>query len=104
LVVSAIWFKQTIGSYFQDDPKILWSILVWAMCFALVLMRWKFAQSGRRLAWGTIGLFVFVALTFWGSSLMSPLHSPNQQTGRGSRMENLSMQNLANRQSAIANF
>lgn len=88
LAVSGIWFKQTSGSYFQDDPKILWSILVWVMCLGLVLMRWKFSQGGRRFAWGTIALFVFVALTFWGSSLMSPLHSPNQQTQRGSMLKN----------------
>ncbi len=87
LVVSAVWFRQTNGNLLGGDPKILWSMLVWFMGLALVLMRWKFSQGGRRLAWGTIGLFVFVALTFWGSSLMSPTHSPNQQTQRGSMIK-----------------
>ena len=86
LVISTIWFRQTDGKF--SDPKVLWSILVWLMCLALVVMRWKFSQRGRRFAWGAIALFVFVALTFWGSSLMSPLHSPTQQSQRGSKIEN----------------
>lgn len=101
LAVSSVWFKQTYGNYFQDDPKILWSLLVWLMCCGLVVMRWKFAQSGRRLAWGTIGLFVFVALTFWGSSLMSPIHSPNQQSQHDSRQNDLSREHFVNRHPSI---
>jgi HemX protein len=104
LAISSVWFKQTHGSYFQDDPKILWSILVWLMCLALVVMRWKFSQGGRRLAWGTIGLFIFVALTFWGSSLMSPLHSPNQQTERGSSIKNSSVKKFVIRHSSFVIF
>ena len=101
LVVSSIWFKQTYGNYFQNDPKILWSILVWFFCLGLVVMRWKF--SGRRLAWGTIGLFVFVALTFWGSSLMSPIHSPNQQTQGSSSIKNNSVKDFVTRHSLLVN-
>src|SRR5258708_31973675 len=63
------------GAY-RGDPKILWSILVWFLYLGLVLMRWKFAQGGRRFALGTIGTFVFVLLTFWGVNLLSPLHKP----------------------------
>lgn len=97
LAVSALGFRQTNGNLL--DPKIVWSMMVWLMGLGLVLMRWKFAQGGRRLAWGAIGLFVFVALTFSGSSLMSPLHSPNQQTQRGSKMENAFRQKFATRTS-----
>ena len=104
LAVSAVWFKQTSGSYFQDDPKILWSILIWVMCLGLVLMRWKFSQGGRRFAWGTIGLFIFVALTFWGSSLMSPLHSPNQQTKGDSMLKNSPAKKLVIRRSSFVIF
>jgi ABC-type transport system involved in cytochrome c biogenesis permease subunit len=104
LAISSIWFKQTHGTYFQEDPKILWSIFVWLACFSLVLMRWKFSQSGRRLAWGTVGLFVFVVLTFWGSSLMSPLHSPNQQTRRGSEIQTRSPEKFVIRNSSSGIF
>ncbi len=60
---------------FRGDPKIIWSALVWLLYLGLVLMRWKFPQGGRRFALGAIGSFAFVALTFWGVSLLSPLHN-----------------------------
>jgi len=58
------------------DLKIIWSGAVWALYLGLVVMRWKFAQGGRRFALGAIGSFVFVLLTFWGSNLLSPIHHP----------------------------
>jgi len=61
---------------YRGDPKIIWSALVWLIYLGLVLMRWKFAQGGRRFALGAIGTFVFVLLTFWGVNLLSPLHNP----------------------------
>jgi ABC-type uncharacterized transport system permease subunit len=61
---------------YRGDPKIVWSGIVWCLYFALVIMRWKFAQGGRRFALGALGSFAFVLLTFWGSNLLSPLHHP----------------------------
>jgi ABC-type uncharacterized transport system permease subunit len=75
LVVSAIWTRQ-MNVPFAGDPKIVWSLFVWALYLALIVMRWKFAQGGRRFAWGAVVSFVFVLLTFWGSSLLSPIHNP----------------------------
>jgi ABC-type transport system involved in cytochrome c biogenesis permease subunit len=60
---------------YRGDPKIVWSALVWLIYLGLVIMRWKFAQGGRRFALGAIGTFVFVLLTFWGVNLLSPLHN-----------------------------
>jgi ABC-type uncharacterized transport system permease subunit len=74
LVVGAFYLKRTHGVYYQPDPKILWSIAVWLAYVGLIVARWQFAQRGRRLAWGTIGTFAFVMLTFWGSNLLSPIH------------------------------
>jgi hypothetical protein len=48
---------------------------VWFLYLSLVVMRWKFAQGGRRFALGAIGTFVFVLLTFWGVNLLSPIHN-----------------------------
>ena len=59
--------------YFSD-VKVIWSLLVWGIYLALLVMRWKFAQTGRRFAWGAVAAFTFVLLTFWGTSLLSPLH------------------------------
>jgi ABC-type transport system involved in cytochrome c biogenesis permease subunit len=61
---------------YRGDPKIIWSAVVWLLYLGLVVMRWKFAQRGRRFALGAIGSFVFVLLTFWGVNLLSPLHNP----------------------------
>jgi ABC-type transport system involved in cytochrome c biogenesis permease subunit len=60
---------------YRGDPKIVWSAVVWLLYAGLIIMRWKFAQGGRRFALGAIGSFVFVLLTFWGSNLLSPLHN-----------------------------
>ena len=65
---------------YRGDPKIVWSALVWLIYLGLLIMRWKFAQRGRRFALGAIGSFVFVLLTFWGSNLLSPLHNPRAPT------------------------
>ena len=75
LIVSAAFLHQQ-GHSLTADFKILWSIFVWALYLALIIMRWKYWRGGRRFAWGSIAAFVFVLLTFWGSSLMSPLHRP----------------------------
>jgi HemX protein len=59
---------------FFSDVKVIWSLFVWAIYLGLLVMHWKFDQSGRRFAWGAVAAFVFVLLTFWGTSLLSPLH------------------------------
>ena len=74
LAVGALWLKETYGVYFKGDFKILWSVFVWVLYLTLLLMRWRFAQGGRRFAWGAIGGFAFVMLTFWGSNLASVIH------------------------------
>ncbi len=61
---------------YRGDPKIVWSAVVWLLYLALLILRWKFAQSGRRFAVGAIGSFAFVLLTFWGTNVLSPLHHP----------------------------
>lgn len=76
LVSSFLFLKQSMGVYFKDDPKIIWSVLVWLLYLGILLMRWGFAQRGRRFAWGAVAGFIFVLLTFWGTNLLSPLHNP----------------------------
>jgi ABC-type uncharacterized transport system permease subunit len=61
---------------YRGDPKIVWSALVWVVYLVLLVLRWRFAQGGRRFALGAIGTFAFVLLTFWGTNLLSPLHNP----------------------------
>ncbi len=64
------------ASAYRGDPKIVWSVGVWLLYLGLIVMRWKFAQGGRRFALSVVGSFLFVLLTFWGTNVLSPLHHP----------------------------
>lgn len=75
LAQSPFLLKQKFNVYFTNDPKLIWSIIVWAIYLTLILMHARFAQTGRRFAWGAIGTFAFVLLTFWGINLLSPAHN-----------------------------
>ena len=80
LAIGVIYLKETHDVYFKGDTKIFWSMLVWLGCLAMLISRWRFAQRGRRLAWGAVGMFAFVLLTFWGSNLLSGIHNPAGET------------------------
>ncbi|MEY2408290.1 MAG: hypothetical protein QOF48_960 [Verrucomicrobiota bacterium] len=76
LAVSAVYLKQTRNVYFSNDALVLYSLFVWILYLTLLVMRWRFAQRGRRFAIGAIGSFTFIVLTFWGVYLLSDLHHP----------------------------
>jgi ABC-type uncharacterized transport system permease subunit len=61
------------------DAKIWWSVLVWFIYLGLLIMHWRYAQRGRRIAWGVVASFAFVLLTFWGTNLMSGIHHPEPE-------------------------
>ena len=61
---------------YRGDPKIVWSAAVWLLYLGLVVMRWRFAQGGRRFALSAVYSFIFVLLTFWSTNILSPLHNP----------------------------
>jgi ABC-type transport system involved in cytochrome c biogenesis permease subunit len=61
---------------YWTDPKVLWSIFMWAVYLALLALRRVFPQSGRRFASGAVIAFAFLLLTFWGTNLLSTLHHP----------------------------
>jgi ABC-type uncharacterized transport system permease subunit len=64
------------GTAYWQDVKVRWSALIWALYLGLMLARWRWTLSGRRFAWGIVGVFTFLLLTFWGTNLLSPLHHP----------------------------
>lgn len=76
LVGSFGLMRERYGVLVRPDPKIAWSLLVWGLYFGLLLQRLMFRQEARRLAWGSMGGFLFVILTFWGTNLLSPIHHP----------------------------
>ncbi|GIX50123.1 MAG: c-type cytochrome biogenesis protein CcsB [Limisphaera sp.] len=63
------------GTHFTGDPKVVWSALLWIGYTALLVWHWR-GLSSRRFAWGLVGVFAFLLLTFWGTNLLSPLHHP----------------------------
>ena len=76
LVMSFGLMRERYGVLVRPDPKIAWSILVWVVYLGLMVSRLRFHQAGHRLAWGALGGFLFVVLTFWGTNLLSPIHHP----------------------------
>jgi ABC-type transport system involved in cytochrome c biogenesis permease subunit len=60
---------------YAGDLTILCSVPVWVLYLGLVIMRWRFAQGGRRFALAAVGAFVFVLLTFCGTKVLSAYHS-----------------------------
>jgi ABC-type uncharacterized transport system permease subunit len=66
--------KQHPEAHLAVDPKVPWSALVWLVYLGLLVLHSRFAQTGRRFAWGAVGTFAFVLLTFWGVNLLSPAH------------------------------
>jgi len=76
LGISAVYLKQTHHVYFTGDAEVIYSIVVWSIYLALLVLHWRFAQRGRRFAWGAIGSFAFVMLTFWGIYMLSGIHNP----------------------------
>lgn len=76
LVMSFGLMRERYGVLVRPDPKIAWSFLVWVVYLGLMVSRLRFRQAAHRLAWGALGGFVFVVLTFWGTNLLSPIHHP----------------------------
>jgi ABC-type transport system involved in cytochrome c biogenesis permease subunit len=74
LFIGGHWLELPTGVHYFDDPKVHWSILVWLLYFTLLVLHWRSVAGGRRFAWGAVGCFVFVLLTFWGFNLISPIH------------------------------
>jgi ABC-type transport system involved in cytochrome c biogenesis permease subunit len=67
--------KQSKGVHYGGDPILFYATFVWAIYAALLVLRWRFGQRGRRFAWGVVGSFAFLLLTFWGFMLLSPMHN-----------------------------
>ena len=62
------------GVTYWQDTKVLWSACLWLLYTGLLFSRMQFAFAGRRFALGTIAIFIFILLTFWGTHLLSALH------------------------------
>jgi ABC-type uncharacterized transport system permease subunit len=76
LALGAINVWRSEEGYSFWDTKVVWSVVVWTLYLGLLLSRRWYARGGRRFAWGAVGSFAFVLLTFWGTNLLSTIHQP----------------------------
>jgi len=74
LVASTAYLHKEKGVWFTTDPEMLWVLGVWIFYLLLLVLQARHVQCGKRFAWGALGSFLFVMLTFWGVYLLSPLH------------------------------
>ncbi|MBI4028045.1 MAG: cytochrome c biogenesis protein CcsA [Verrucomicrobia bacterium] len=56
------------------DPKLVWSLAVWGMYFILVLGRFRWGISARRMAWLSIAGCLLIFNTFWLANALSQFH------------------------------
>jgi ABC-type uncharacterized transport system permease subunit len=62
------------GTAYWSDPKVVWSIFMWLLYLALLVLRRSRVVSGRGYAVSAVAAFAFILLTWWGTNLLSPLH------------------------------
>ena len=62
------------GVAYWKDSKVLWSAVLWVIYAGLLFGHMRKIFTGRRFAFGLIGIFIFLVLTFWGTNLLSTLH------------------------------
>lgn len=76
LLTGAIYLRENPDLFKpKGDLKIIWAAVVWLGYLALLIMHKRHNLTGRRFALVAIGSFIFVALTFWVTNLLSPIHN-----------------------------
>lgn len=73
LVAGTVVAQSTFGRVDLLDPKILLSILMWAVYLILLYTRWSAGWRGRRAAYLAASAFVF-ALIAWAANYFSAIH------------------------------
>lgn len=69
IAAGAVWAKQAKGDFFLRDPKVIWSLLTWAVYAASFHLKLRRGFCGRKLALLCIAGFGFVIFTFVGAGL-----------------------------------
>ncbi len=70
IITGALWAESAWGSYWQWDPKEVWSLITW-LIYALVLhVRLRAGWRGKRAAILSILGFIVVIITFFGVNLL----------------------------------
>ena len=85
MITGAIYAQTVLGSYWQWDPKEVWSLITWLFYAALLHARVAMGWRGRRAAIMSIIAFLILIFSFIGASLwLSDYHSfKNLEGGTG---------------------
>jgi len=76
MITGAIYAQYALGSYWQWDPKEVWSLITWIAYAVLLHQRLTVGWRGRRAAVMSIVCFLILIFTFLGGSLwLSDYHS-----------------------------
>jgi cytochrome c-type biogenesis protein CcsB len=76
MITGAIYAQYALGSYWQWDPKEVWSLITWLFYAALLHERLAVGWRGRRAALMAIIGFAVLSFTFVGANLwLSDYHS-----------------------------
>ena len=73
LIAGTVVAQATYGRIDFLDPKILLSILMWAVYLLLLYTRWNAGWRGRRAAYLAAGAFA-AALVAWAANYFSTIH------------------------------
>ncbi len=83
MITGSIYAQHALGSYWQWDPKEVWSLITWISYAVLLHERLAVGWRGRRAAWMSIICFLILIFTFLGGSLwLSDYHSFSNLGGR----------------------
>jgi cytochrome c-type biogenesis protein CcsB len=76
IIIGSIYAQQVLGTYWQWDPKEVWSLITWLFYAALLHQRLAAGWQGRKVAIMTIICFFILVFTFVGvSHLLGGYHS-----------------------------
>jgi ABC-type uncharacterized transport system permease subunit len=73
LAIGLMLAQASFGHIDFQDPKILLSLLTWAVYLVLVYTRWSAGWRGRRAAYLAAGVFA-MALVAWAANYFSAIH------------------------------
>ncbi|HLH76703.1 MAG TPA: c-type cytochrome biogenesis protein CcsB [Candidatus Binataceae bacterium] len=72
ILSGALWARNTWGHFWSWEPRESWALVTWVLYAALLESRLTAGWRGRRAATLTIMVFVILAGSFVGLSLLSP--------------------------------
>ena len=73
LIAGTVVAQATFGRVDFLDPKVLLSVLMWAVYMIMLYTRWNAGWRGRRAAYLATGAFV-AAVVAWAANYFSTIH------------------------------